>query len=103
MKAWSPFEQEKRGLESVRVRGVVIRPQSRVRLRPGGSADIMDIALNGKEATVEAIEQDLENNILLAVTVDDDPGRDFGKNGKPAHRFFFRPDEIEPLSTKESV
>jgi len=33
----------------------------------------------------------------VAVTVDDDPGRDLGERRQPGHRFFFAPDEVEPL------
>jgi hypothetical protein len=51
----------------------------------------------GKTATVEAIEQDFEGRIYLAVTVDDDPGKDLGTLRQPGHRFFFQPEEVEPL------
>jgi hypothetical protein len=50
--------------------------------------------LEGKAATVEAVERDDQGRLLLAVTVDDDPGRDLGVFG---HRFFFHADEVEPL------
>ena len=56
----------------------------------------MDIALDGMTATIVAIEQDYENRVHLAVTVDDDPGSDLGRDGKPGHRFFFGIDEVEP-------
>jgi hypothetical protein len=59
----------------------------------------MDMALEGKVAVIEAIEQDLEDNIHLAVVVDDDPGREFGMLRQPGHRFFFTPGEVEPLSS----
>ena len=62
-----------------------------------GRADIMDLALAGKTATVESIEQDVEGRIYLAVTVDDDPGKDLGALRQPGHRFFFQPDEVESL------
>jgi hypothetical protein len=68
-----------------------------VRLRPRPGADIFDLALAGKTATVVKTEQDYEGRVLLAVTVDDDPGRDLGIDGRPGHRFFFRPDEVELL------
>ena len=48
-------------------------------------------------ATVESIEQDYEGQVYLAVTVDEDPGRDLGVLRQPGHRFFFRPEEVEPL------
>ncbi len=73
------------------------QPGARVRLRPRRSADILDIALNGKQAIVEAVEQDLEGHIHLAVVLEDDPGRDLGMTRQPGHRFFFGPEEVEPL------
>jgi hypothetical protein len=35
--------------------------------------------------------------VHVAVTIDDDPGKDLGMARMPGHRFFFGPDEIEPL------
>ncbi len=89
---------------SVRVGGVVLRKGDRVRLRPeGGNADVFDLVLDGKSAVIESIEQDFEGRLYLSVTVEDDPGRDLGIEGKPAHRFFFRPQEVEPLEPQEGV
>jgi hypothetical protein len=81
--------------------GVEIKAGDRVRLRPLGRADVLDIALDGKMATVVSIEQDFEDRIHVAVTVDDDPGREFGLTGQPGHRFFFGIDEIEPLPKQQ--
>ena len=67
------------------------RVGDRVRLWPLGDADILDIAMKGKTATIVAIEQDFEDRVYLAVTVEDDPGQDMGVAGKPGHRFFFGP------------
>jgi hydrogenase maturation protease len=39
----------------------------------------------------------MEGNLRLAVVVEDDPGRDLGERRQPGHRFFFAPDEVEPL------
>jgi hypothetical protein len=58
----------------------------------------MDLALAGKTAVVDAIEQDFEERVYIAVTLDDDPGRDLGAEGKMGHRFFFRPEEVEPVA-----
>ena len=77
--------------------GVELHPGNRVRLRPRPGGDIFDVALAGKSATVSSVEEDFEGRIFLALTIDDDPGRDLGLEGKPGHRFFFRPDEVEPL------
>lgn len=71
------------------------REGDRVRLHPRKKADIFDIALEGKIALVEAVERDFENNIHLAVTVEDDPGRDLGSARQIGHRFFFGPEEVE--------
>jgi hypothetical protein len=29
--------------------------------------------------------------------LEDDPGREFGEMRQPGHRFFFSPEEVEPL------
>jgi hypothetical protein len=71
------------------------REGDRVRLHPSKKADIFDIALEGKIAIVESVERDFEDNIHLAVTVEDDPGRDFGVARQIGHRFFFGPEEVE--------
>ena len=99
MSAWNPFD-EKPVLESVRVFGVELKRGDRVRLWPTKSADIMDLALSGRVAEIEAIEQDFEDQVHLAVIVDDDPGRDLGLLRQPGHRFFFTLDEVEPLGTE---
>lgn len=84
--------------EVVRVNGNELRAGDAVRLRPRGGADAFDVLLAGQSAIIESIEQDYEGRVYLAVTVTADPGRDLGRQGKPGHRFFYRPDEVEPLS-----
>jgi hypothetical protein len=96
MENWGP-EADRRRLECIHVGPAEIRAGDRVRLRPRGRADILDMALAGMAAVVEAIEQDFEGQAWLAVTVDDDPGKDLGALRQPGHRFFFRPEEVEPL------
>ncbi|MEP6637651.1 MAG: hypothetical protein ABJB97_13085 [Acidobacteriota bacterium] len=81
----------------VLVSGVELKPGDRVRLKPRAGGDILDLALAGKVAVVEAIEQDYEGQAHLAVVVDDDPGRDLGMMRQPGHRFFFSPEEVEPV------
>jgi hypothetical protein len=88
-------------VDRIRVAGVDLQPGDRVRLWPLGRADILDLALEGKTATIEAIEQDFEDRTYLAVTVDDDPGKDLGQQRQPGHRFFFGIDEVEPLVRPE--
>jgi hydrogenase maturation protease len=98
----TPWEElERPAPDTVVVEGVELRRRSRVRLRPKAGGDIMDLALAGRTAAIEGIDQDLEGNVRLAVTVDDDPGRDLGDRRQPGHRFFFALDEIEPLGGEE--
>jgi hypothetical protein len=94
---WDPMA-ERVAPESVRVFGVELRKGSRVRLWPQKTADIMDMALKGQIAIVEAIEQDFDDQVHLAVVLDDDPGKEFGMLRQPGHRFFFSPEEVEPLN-----
>jgi hypothetical protein len=98
---WNPFEEAAAPPESVRVFGIELRVGDRVRINPKKKADILDLALAGKIAVIEAIEQDFEDHIQLAVVLDDDPGREFGMMRQPGHRFFFSPDEIEPVLNGE--
>jgi hypothetical protein len=97
----SPFDEEffnpKDRLETVSRSGVELHKGSRVRIHPKGRADIFDIALAGKTALVEALERDAENNIHLALVLEDDPGKDLGFMRQPGHRFFYTLDEVEPL------
>lgn len=79
--------------------GHELRAGSRVRLRPREGGDIFDLALAGRTAVIEAIEQDIEGGLTLAVVVEDDPGRDLGLARQPGHRFFFSPAEVEPVES----
>jgi hydrogenase maturation protease len=94
----TPWEElERPGPDSIEVGGAELRRGSRVRLRPRAGGDVFDAALAGRDALVEKIEQDMEGQIQLAVVVEDDPGRDLGQRRQPGHRFFFAPEEVEPL------
>jgi hydrogenase maturation protease len=79
------------------VAGVELRRGSRVRLNPRGGGDVFDVALSGRLAVVEAVEQDQDGTLQVAVTLFDDPGRDLGEARFPGHRFFFGLDEVEPI------
>jgi hydrogenase maturation protease len=93
---WQLLEA-KTPVDDLQIDGVAVKLGSRVRLRPKPGGDIMDIALSGKTAVIEAIEQDYEGKVHVCVVVDDDPGRDIGLLRQPGHRFFFNADEVEPL------
>jgi hypothetical protein len=94
---WQLLE-DKAPLESVVIAGISVRPGSLVRLRPRAGGDVFDLALAGKTAIVESIEQDYEGQPHLAVVLDDDPGRDLGMLRQPGHRFFFSLAEVEPVA-----
>ncbi|HEY4433381.1 MAG TPA: hypothetical protein VGM99_03175 [Candidatus Cybelea sp.] len=83
-------------MDCVFVQGEKIAKGSIVRLHPKRRADVWDEFLEGKTATVRAIHQDVENQMYVAVTVDDDPASDlhdwYGRS------LFFYPDEVEPVS-----
>ena len=83
--------------KNVVVQGVELRVGDLVTIRPKGRADVMDIALDGKAAVIESIEQDAEGRHYLALVLDDDPGKDLGFMRQPGHRFFYGPQEVEPL------
>jgi hypothetical protein len=82
---------------SATVKGVTLKAGDRVRIRPKRRADVMDIALEGKIAIIEAVEEDVDRNVHFAVVLDDDPGRDIGLMRHVGHRFFYAADEVEPL------
>ena len=84
-------------LEYVEVAGVQVRPGSRVRLRPRKGGDIFDLALAGQIAIVDSLEEDYDGRRHVAVLIEADPGRDLGMLRQPGHRFFFSPEEIEPI------
>lgn len=73
-------------------------PGARVRLRPRRRADVLDLALAGRAATVVAVRPDVDGSTHLVVVLDDDPGRDLGLQGDvPGHRFYVGADEVEVL------
>ncbi len=82
-------------MDCVFINGVKVAKGTLVRLHPKRRADVWDFFLDGKVATVRAIHQDVENQMYVAVTVDDDPASDlhdwYGRS------FFFYPDEVEPV------
>jgi hydrogenase maturation protease len=84
-------------VESLEIRGIQVRRGDRVRLNPRMGGDVFDLALSGKIAAIESIEQDYEGKLHICVVVEDDPGRDIGLMRQPGHRFFFAPNEVEPL------
>jgi hypothetical protein len=84
---WQLLE-DKTPVESLELLGVQVRRGDRVRLRPRAGGDVFDLALDGKIAAIESIEQDYEGKLHVCVVLDDDPGRDMGLMRQPGRRFF---------------
>lgn len=98
---WNPWPEAPK-VTSARIAGVDVKKGDRVRLRPGKRADIFDSLLDGKTAVIEAIEQDYEDKVHIAVVIEDDPGRDLGEMRQAGHRFFFSGSEVEPIPAENS-
>jgi hydrogenase maturation protease len=98
---WQLLE-DKRPLEHLEIDGAQLKTGDRVRLRPRPGGDVMDIALAGQSATIEALEQDYEGKAHVCVVLDEDPGRDMGFLRQPGHRFFFDADEVAPLDEADA-
>jgi hydrogenase maturation protease len=86
-----------RPVEPLRIGARLMEPGGRVRLHPRAGGDVFDLALDGRSAVVESVEQDLEGHFMVSVVLDDDPGGELGTHRQPGHRFFFSPEELEPL------
>ncbi len=99
---WNP-ELENTRMQSITLFGIEVRVGDRVRLWPQKSADILDMALKGKTAIIEAVERDYDDHVHIAVVLESDPGRDLGMLRQPGHRFFFSPEEVEPLQLDHEV
>ncbi|HWB86606.1 MAG TPA: hypothetical protein VG675_20855 [Bryobacteraceae bacterium] len=98
----NPFA-EPRSIETVCVFGADLKRGDRVRLWPRKRSDIMDLALAGQVAEIESIEVDYEGCVHFAVVLTDDPGKDLGVLRQPGHRFFFSPEEVEPLALDGNI
>ncbi|TWU22300.1 hypothetical protein Pla52o_33560 [Novipirellula galeiformis] len=96
---WNRLEARPQ-LESVCCGGRDLRVGDRVRVCPQKGGDAMDCLLSGKVAIIEAIEQDYEDHVHLALVMEDDPGRDLGMLRQPGHRFFYQLEEVEPMDAE---
>jgi hypothetical protein len=82
--------------DTVVVAGVRIGAGASVRLHPSRRADAHDMFLRDKVATVAGVFRDVDDELHVAVTVDDDPASaELLAHGR---YLYFHPDEIEPLT-----
>jgi hypothetical protein len=80
--------------DKIMVAGTELRIGSPVRLNPKGKAEVFDVVLKGKTATIASLEEDFEGRVFVTVTVSEEFTKDMGQFG---HRFFFQTDEVEPI------
>lgn len=81
--------------DAVLVGPVEVRKGSRVRLQPGSRSDAQDIFLVGATAVVEGVFHDVDGDVHVAVSLDDDPASEM--NGWYGRYRYFRPEELDPL------
>jgi hypothetical protein len=82
--------------DHILIQGVRVARGSRVCMRPGARrADAQDLFLTGRSALVEAVLHDVDGNVHLAVTPEDDPAADLQRNH--GRFLYFAPDEVDPL------
>ncbi|MEO7294342.1 MAG: hypothetical protein ABIW34_14635 [Ginsengibacter sp.] len=83
--------------EVVKIVGDVMYSKGdKVRLKLGQRrSDAADMLIDGRVATIEIVYTDYDDNVHIAVTMDDDPGQDMLRE-LGIYRFF-SPDEIEHI------
>ncbi len=78
------------------IAGVEVAVGTPVRLRPNRRADAHDMFLAGMAATVRGVFTDVDDEVLVAVSIDDDPATEaLSFQGR---YLFFHPDEMEVCS-----
>jgi hypothetical protein len=92
--------------DHVVIDGVPLARGSKVILRPGAGrggaggsrrADAQDLFLAGRTALVEAVLNDVDGQVHVAVILDDDPAPDLRRD--QGRFLYFAPDELEPIET----
>jgi hypothetical protein len=79
-----------------------IRVGDKVTLRPGvRRTDAQDLLYAGRAATVREVKHDVDDQVWLAVTVDDDPAAELHEWYGRFH--YYHPDEVEPLEAAEGA
>jgi hypothetical protein len=95
---WDPGSDSSVSPETdhVLVDGVRVARGNRVRMRPGSRrADAQDLFLVGRTALVEAVLYDVDGQVHVAVSPEQDPAAEL--NASHGRFLYFAPDEIEPI------
>jgi hypothetical protein len=88
--------------DHVVVAGVRVASGSRVIMRPGiRRADAQDLFLAGRSATVQAVLHDVDGDVHLAVSPDQDPAAELQRSH--GRFLYFAPDEVEPIRSEEET
>lgn len=88
--------------ETIQVNGVDVTTGTKVVVRPSHRADAQDLFVAGKTATVAGVFRDVNGiDILVAVTIDDDPATELLLlHGR---YLYFHPDEVEPIVKRDGA
>jgi hypothetical protein len=95
---WDPGSDSSVSPETdhVLVDGIRVARGSRVRMRPGSRrADAQDLFLVGRTALVEAVLYDVDGQVHVAVSPEQDPAAEL--NASHGRFLYFAPDEVEPI------
>ena len=85
--------------DHVVIDGVTVARGSKVRMRPGTRrADAQDLFLIGREAQVEAVLQDVDGKVHVAVSPVADPVAELQRSH--GRFLYFAPDELEPIGVQ---
>jgi hypothetical protein len=88
--------------DHVVVAGVRVASGSRVIMRPGiRRADAQDLFLAGRAATVQAVLHDVDGDVHLAVSPDQDPAAELQRSH--GRFLYFAPDEVEPIGLPDAA
>ncbi|MBA2348296.1 MAG: hypothetical protein H0V81_08365 [Solirubrobacterales bacterium] len=89
----APRQDPEGGEDHAVVDGQLFAKGLSVVLRPTPGRGGQDHLVDGRRATVERVYVDLEQNVHLGVTIDDDPGQDIMRDIGRYH--YFKPTEVE--------
>jgi hypothetical protein len=95
---WDPGSDSSVSPETdhVIIAGVKVARGSKVRMHPGSRrADAQDLFLIGRIAEVEAVLHDVDGQVHVAVSPEDDPAADLQRSH--GRFLYFAPDELEPI------